>query len=241
MPEPLKTPLNALHRSLGGRMVDFAGYELPVQYPAGILKEHLHTRGAAGLFDVSHMGQIASARARARSPTPRPRSNGWCRWTSLGLAPGRQRYAFFTDENGGILDDLMVANRGDHLLLVVNAACKADDLAHLEAALGRDLHGRDARPRAPRAAGPEGRRPCSPSCIPRRRRRCASWTCARSTSAASRPSCRAPATPARTASRSRSGPQDAADLAERAARRSPASPVGLGARDSLRLEAGLCL
>ena len=77
----LKTPLYAMHVSLGARMVPFAGYDMPVQYPAGILKEHLHTRAAAGLFDVSHMGQSCCARARGGSPTRRRRWSGWCRWT----------------------------------------------------------------------------------------------------------------------------------------------------------------
>jgi len=133
--EPLETPLNALHRSLGGRMVDFAGYGLPVQYPSGILKEHLHTRSAAGLFDVSHMGQIVVRPRSGAVADAAAALEGLVPMDVAGLAPGRQRYAMFTDEAGGILDDLMVANRGDHLLLVVNAACKADDLARLEAAL----------------------------------------------------------------------------------------------------------
>ena len=99
MTEPAKTPLDALHRSLGGRMVDFAGYAMPVQYPAGILKEHLHTRAAAGLFDVSHMGQIAVRAELGRDRRRRGGArDGWCRSTSLGLAPGRQRYALFTDD-----------------------------------------------------------------------------------------------------------------------------------------------
>lgn len=131
-PETLKTtPLNALHKSLGARMVPFAGYEMPVQYAGGVLKEHLHTREKAGLFDVSHMGQVLL--------WPR---NGTVEDAALaletlvpvdvaGLKPGRQRYGLFTNENGGILDDLMIANRGDHLFLVVNAACKDDDIAHL--------------------------------------------------------------------------------------------------------------
>ena len=131
---------------------------MPVQYPTGILKEHLHTRAAAGLFDVSHMGQIA---LRPRSGDARGRGGGagggWCRWTCCGLKPGRQRYGLFTDAAGGILDDLMFANRGDHLLLVVNAACKAEDLAHLEAGLGGGVRGGAAGAGADRAAGAEGR------------------------------------------------------------------------------------
>ncbi|RQF84244.1 glycine cleavage T C-terminal barrel domain-containing protein [Pseudomonas aeruginosa] len=121
-----KTPLQALHLELGAKMVPFAGYDMPVQYPAGVLKEHLHTREQAGLFDVSHMGQIrlvgADAALALESLVP---------VDILDLPVGQQRYALFTDEQGGILDDLMVANLGDCLLLVVNAACKHQDLAHL--------------------------------------------------------------------------------------------------------------
>src|SRR6202047_1403100 len=130
-----RTPLNALHVAHGGKMVPFAGYDMPVQYPTGVLREHLHTRQAAGLFDVSHMGQIVlraksgqvedAARALERLGPPE----------LLALPAGRQRYAQFTNDDGGILDDLMVANFGDHLFLVVNAACKAADEAHLRAHL----------------------------------------------------------------------------------------------------------
>ncbi|WP_137699767.1 glycine cleavage system aminomethyltransferase GcvT [Marimonas lutisalis] len=132
MPDLLKTPLFDLHVELGAKMVPFAGYEMPVQYPLGVMKEHLHTRARAGLFDVSHMGQVIVRGAD---------DNGAGAFEALvpqsikGLPEGRQRYAFFTDENGGILDDLMVANRGDHLFVVVNAACKADDIAHMKARL----------------------------------------------------------------------------------------------------------
>src|ERR1700688_338292 len=136
---PLKpTPLHDLHVGRGARMVPFAGYDMPVQYPAGIIKEHLHTRAAAGLFDVSHMGQI-SVRARsgrladaARALEPLVPAD------VLGLAEGRQRYTLFTNAAGGILDDLMVANLGDHLRLVGNAACKLADEAHLRAHLAEE-------------------------------------------------------------------------------------------------------
>ncbi|MFV0475979.1 MAG: glycine cleavage system aminomethyltransferase GcvT, partial [Pikeienuella sp.] len=134
----LRTPLTGLHLSLGGKLVPFAGYEMPVQFPDGVMKEHLHTRAEAGLFDVSHMGQIA---IRAKSGRVEDAALALERLVPvdiLGLKPGRQRYALFTNENGGILDDLMVANRGDDLFLVVNAACKAADLAHLKAALSGD-------------------------------------------------------------------------------------------------------
>ena len=127
-----KTPLHALHIELGARMVPFAGYDMPVQYPLGVMKEHLHTREQAGLFDVSHMGQIvlrgANAAKSLESLVP---------VDIIDLPVGMQRYAMFTDENGGILDDLMVANLGDDtLFLVVNAGCKHQDLVHLQQHIG---------------------------------------------------------------------------------------------------------
>lgn len=130
-----RTALYDLHLELGAKMVPFAGYEMPVQYPLGVLKEHLHCRAAAGLFDVSHMGQ-AILRPRSGEVADAARAlEALVPVDVLGLAPGRQRYAMFTDDAGGILDDLMVANRGDHLFLVVNAACKQADIAHLRAHL----------------------------------------------------------------------------------------------------------
>ncbi len=131
---PLKrTPLYELHRELGARIVPFAGYEMPVQYPTGILVEHAHTRNACGLFDVSHMGQVrltakAGHAAAKALETIVPGD-------IAGLQPGQQRYTQFTNEAGGILDDLMVTSTGDHLQLVVNAACKDADLAHIQARL----------------------------------------------------------------------------------------------------------
>src|ERR1700732_1491601 len=137
-PPPHRTPLYDMHVRHGARMVPFAGYEMPVQYPAGIIKEHLHTRAAAGLFDVSHMGQIV-VRARSGRLTDAARAlETLVPADVLGLAEGRQRYALFTNAAGGILDDLMVANLGDHLRLVVNAACKVADEAHLRAHLAQD-------------------------------------------------------------------------------------------------------
>ncbi|SDA24078.1 aminomethyltransferase [Methylobacterium sp. UNC378MF] len=128
-----RTPLHDLHLRLGAHMVPFAGYAMPVRYPAGLLKEHLHARAAAGLFDVSHMGQIA---LRADDPAEAARALEALMPTDVvGLPPGRQRYGLLTDEAGGILDDLMVANLGDRLVLVVNAARKGADAAHLQASL----------------------------------------------------------------------------------------------------------
>ena len=133
---PLKrTPLHALHLSLGGRMVPFAGYEMPVQYAAGVLREHLHTRTKAGLFDVSHMGQLALRAKSGRVEDAALALERLLPQDLLSLPAGRQRYGQFTNEAGGILDDLMVANFGDHLFLVVNAACKEADEAHLRAHL----------------------------------------------------------------------------------------------------------
>ena len=133
MSELKRTPLYDLHKELGARLVPFAGYEMPVQYPTGILAEHAHTRSAAGLFDVSHMGQVRL--------TAKPGQNAAKALETLvpgdiaGLLPGQQRYTQFTNESGGILDDLMVTSSGDHLLLVINAACKDADLAHLKTKL----------------------------------------------------------------------------------------------------------
>ena len=128
-----RTPLYDLHVALGAKMVPFAGYEMPVQYALGVMKEHLHTRAAAGLFDVSHMGQVilrgASYEAAALALEALVPVN------VAGLGEGRQRYGFFTNDAGGIEDDLMFANRGDHIFVVVNAACKEADIARMKAAL----------------------------------------------------------------------------------------------------------
>jgi len=127
----LTTPLHALHIELGAKMVPFGGYDMPVQYATGILTEHKHTRAAAGLFDVSHMGQVllqgGGAAAALETLVP---------VDIVGLAPFKQRYALFTNEQGGILDDLMVTRRENDLFLVVNAACKVQDIAHLQSRIG---------------------------------------------------------------------------------------------------------
>ena len=134
MADLMRLGLHDLHLSLGGKMVPFAGYEMPVQYPAGVMKEHLHTRAAAGLFDVSHMGQVI-LRPKADMAALVAGFEAMMPVDVAGLAQGRQRYGLFTNDAGGILDDLMFANRGDHLFVVVNAACKAADIAHLQAHL----------------------------------------------------------------------------------------------------------
>lgn len=126
----LTTPLDALHKELGGRMVPFAGYSMPVQYPAGIMTEHLHCRASAALFDVSHMGQAElvgeGAAAALEKLTPAD---------VQALKPGRQRYGLLLNEAGGIVDDFMVANLGDRLFLVVNASRKHIDLPLIESVL----------------------------------------------------------------------------------------------------------
>jgi len=130
-PPLLTTPLHALHIELGAKMVPFGGYDMPVQYATGILAEHRHTRTAAGLFDVSHMGQVllkgADAAAALETLVPVDIAD---------LGPFKQRYALFTNAQGGILDDLMVTRRADDLFVVVNAACKAQDIAHLQQHIG---------------------------------------------------------------------------------------------------------
>lgn len=130
----LTTPLNALHRELSAKMVPFAGYDMPVQYPLGVLKEHLHVRSAAGLFDVSHMGQI-----RVSGPDVAAELEKLMPQDVIGLPLSRQRYGLLTNEQGGILDDLMFANCGDYFLLIVNAACKTQDFAWLREHLPAEI------------------------------------------------------------------------------------------------------
>ena len=129
----LTTPLHALHIELGARMVPFAGYSMPVQYPAGLMAEHKHTRNAAGLFDISHMGQLrlVGPDAAAAFETLMPVD-------VIGLAPGKQRYGLLLNDEGGILDDLMFFNEGsDSLFVIVNGACKVADIAHIQARIGQ--------------------------------------------------------------------------------------------------------
>ena len=131
-PQPLlQTPLNALHLEMGARMVPFAGYSMPVQYPAGLMAEHRHTRSAAGLFDVSHMGQL-----RLVGPDAAAAFESLMPVDVIGLGVGRQRYGLLLSDEGTILDDLMFVNRGDDLFVIVNGACKAADIAHIQARIG---------------------------------------------------------------------------------------------------------
>jgi aminomethyltransferase len=128
-----ETALHALHVGLGAKMVPFAGYSMPVQYPSGILAEHRHTRADAGLFDVGHMGQ-----ARIHGDKAAQAIEALVPGDIQGLELDHTRYTQLTNEAGGILDDLMVTRRDGHLFLVVNAACKEDDYAHIAAALPKD-------------------------------------------------------------------------------------------------------
>jgi len=238
-PDLKRTILHPLHVELGAKLVPFAGYEMPVQYPMGVLREHLHTRAQAGLFDVSHMGQVIL----------RPKSSMAALELGLealmpvavqGLAVGRQRYGLFTNDKGGILDDLMFANRGDHILVVVNAACKAADIAHMQAHLA-DVA--EVLPVADRALlalqGPQAEAVLA-GLVPQVREMRfmdvlavdtlygALWI-------------------ARSGYTGEDGFEisvpdaSAVDLARALLAHEAVAPIGLGARDSLRLEAGLCL
>ena len=127
----LTTPLNALHLELGARMVPFAGYSMPVQYPAGLVAEHHHTRSAAGLFDVSHMGQL-----RLVGPDAAAAFESLMPVDVIGLGLHKQRYGLLLNDEGGIIDDLMFVNRGEDIFVIVNGACKHGDLAHIQARIG---------------------------------------------------------------------------------------------------------
>ncbi|MET4387669.1 aminomethyltransferase [Bradyrhizobium sp. F1.4.3] len=234
------TSLHGLHVSLGGKMVPFAGYDMPVQYPAGVLKEHLHTRTSAGLFDVSHMGQIA---LRPKSGKVEDAARALERLVPqdiVAVAPGRQRYAQFTNADGGILDDLMVANFGDHLFLVVNAACKAEDEAHLRAHLSDDCIIESLSGRALVALqGPKAESVLAKLCAeaPAMKfmdagpHKVAGIDCFVSRSGYTGEDGFEISVPA----------ADAERLAKTLLDNPDVLPIGLGARDSLRLEAGLCL
>jgi aminomethyltransferase len=127
----LTTPLNALHLELGARMVPFAGYSMPVQYPAGLVAEHHHTRNAAGLFDVSHMGQL-----RLTGPDAAAAFESLMPVDVMGLGINKQRYGLLLNDEGGIIDDLMFVNRGEDIFVIVNGACKHGDLAHIQQRIG---------------------------------------------------------------------------------------------------------
>jgi aminomethyltransferase len=231
----LKTPLHALHLEHGARMVAFAGYEMPVNYPGGIIAEHKQCRESAALFDVSHMGQvrlIGDDAARALE-TLVPVD-------VLGLAVGQQRYALFTDAGGGILDDLMVTRREADLLLVVNAGCKAADIRHLVTHIGHRCQVQPLPERAllalqgPRAA--EALAHLNPAVTKLVFMTGGAFDLAG-----------ADAFVTRSGYTGEDGfeisvPAEAAVALARALINLPeVKPAGLGARDTLRLEAGLCL
>ena len=235
-----RTALHALHVSLGAKMVPFAGYDMPVQYATGVLKEHLHTRGSAGLFDVSHMGQIVLRAKSGRVEDAGRALELLVPQDILGVAPGRQRYAQFTNEGGGILDDLMVANFGDHLFLVVNAACKETDEAHLRAQLSGMCEIEPLPDRALLALqGPKAESVLAKLCAdaPAMRfmdagpRKVAGFDCFVSRSGYTGEDGFEISVPA----------GQAEELARLLLAEAEVLPIGLGARDSLRLEAGLCL
>ena len=141
-----KTPLNAIHREFGAKLTEFAGYEMPVQYGLGILGEHQHTRKKAGLFDVSHMGQvILSGQSYEETALALEKV---LPMDVLGLEIGRQRYGFLTNDDGGILDDLMFSNRGDHIFVVLNAACKDSDIKYLRSLLEPNISIKEIENRA---------------------------------------------------------------------------------------------
>ena len=127
----INTPLNALHLELGARMVPFAGYSMPVQYPMGLMAEHIHTRSEAGLFDVSHMGQLRLVGTDAASAF-----ESLMPVDVIDLPVGKQRYGLLLTDEGNIIDDLMFVNRGADIFVIVNGACKVNDIAHIQARIG---------------------------------------------------------------------------------------------------------
>jgi aminomethyltransferase len=240
-PSALKrTPLHALHIARGGKMVPFAGYDMPVQYASGVLREHLHTRKLAGLFDVSHMGQIALYPKSGKVEDAAHALERLVPQDIAAVAPGRQRYAQFINTEGGILDDLMVANFGSHLFLVVNAACKIEDEAHLRAQLS-DACVIESRPDRALIAlqGPRAESVLA--------KFCAAAPAMRFMDAGPHKVDGIDCFVSRSGYTGEDGfeisvPADQAEaLAQKLMDDSEVLPIGLGARDSLRLEAGLCL
>ncbi len=235
-----RTPLHAMHLRLGARMVPFAGYDMPLQYPSGIIKEHLHTRAAASLFDVSHMGQIALRPRSGRIEDAARALETLVPGDILGLAIGRQRYTLLTNAAGGVLDDLMVSNQGDHLLLIVNAARKAADHARLTAELADRCVVQALAERALVALqGPEAENVLAALAPEVRTMRFMDVRALMLAGAACFVS--------RSGYTGEDGFEigvgaEAAEALCQTLLRNPAvAPAGLGARDSLRLEAGLCL
>lgn len=239
MSEALRqTPLTALHRELGGKMVPFAGYEMPVQYPLGVMKEHLHTRTKAGLFDVSHMGQVIIRHALGYGGAAQE-MEALVPVNLLGLGEKRQRYGFFTNDDGGITDDLMIAHRGDEMFVVVNAACKDGDIAHMRAGLANS-EVEEITDRALLALqGPAAEavlEPIAPGCDIMKFMDLGIFTSGFGELWISR-----------SGYTGEDGYEisvhatHAEALARHLLEHEDVEPIGLGARDSLRLEAGLCL
>ncbi|MBS1018158.1 glycine cleavage system aminomethyltransferase GcvT [Gluconobacter cerinus] len=235
-----RTPLHTLNLELGAKMVPFAGYEMPLQYPAGLMAEHLHTRSQAGLFDVSHMGQI---RIAARSGDVRDAAlalESLIPADYAGLAKGRQRYGFLTNNAAGILDDLMVANMGDDLFVVVNASCKEQDAALIEAALSdRCVVTRQFDRALMALQGPQAQEAIAPLCL--------AAVDMRFMDVIETELAGVPVTLSRSGYTGEDGYEigcaaaDAETIARALLAQPQVLPIGLGARDSLRLEAGLCL
>jgi aminomethyltransferase len=231
-----RTPLYNLHLELGARMVPFAGYEMPVQYPSGIIKEHNHTRTHAGLFDVSHMGQVrlSGAGAAAALETLVPVD-------IIDLPAGNQRYTLFTNEQGGILDDLMVVNSGDDsLFVVVNAACKQQDITHMQQHLSGRCTVEELTDRALLALQGPAAAAVMARLAPETSRmifmnhgqiNLVGVPCLISRSGYTGEDGFEISVPA----------EKAEELARLLLTQPEVAPIGLGARDSLRLEAGLCL
>lgn len=235
-----RTPLYDLNLELGAKMVPFAGFEMPIQFPAGLMTEHLHTREKAGLFDVSHMGQIRIAAKSGDVKDAAAALETLVPADFVGLAAGRQRYGLLTNEKGGILDDLMVANMGKDLLVVVNAGCKVQDADRIEKALSdRCVVTRQFDRALMALQGPAAEAALAPLCPAVKDMR---FMDVIETELAGVPV---------TVSRSGYTGEDGFEIgcagadAEKVARailaRPDVLPIGLGARDSLRLEAGLCL
>ena len=232
-----KTPLHALHLELGGKMVPFAGYEMPVQYPAGVLKEHLHTRAAAGLFDVSHMGQAflsgADPAGALESVTPAD---------ITGIPEGAQRYGLLLNDSGGIKDDFMTTRLAGEsaLYLVVNASMKDSDFAYI----GERLKGAATIAPAPERSLLALQGPAAAQVLERHAPGIGQLAFMRATRASV---AGAPAIISRTGYTGEDGfeisleGKDAERVARALLGESEVLPIGLGARDSLRLEAGLCL
>lgn len=236
----LKTSLYELHVELGAKMVPFAGYDMPVQYPMGVMGEHTHTREKSGLFDVSHMGQVILRAKSGENKDAALALETLVPMDILGIREDRQHYAFFTAENGGILDDLMVTNRGDHINLVINAARKDHDIEHLKSHIGDRCEIEVIEDRALIAL--QG--PLSETALMRIFPQAATMRFMDN---------RIFATSFGEVWISRSGytgedgyeisivSNRAEEFARKLLEMDEVEPIGLGARDSLRLEAGLCL